>query len=301
MKFEQYYRNAIDKINKKLYEVIEEEDDTNVRNLLTYSIGGKHFRGTLTLLISDVINGDKDKALKYSLISELVHDASLVQDDVIDLDLLRRGKPALWVTSKELVKKKNIKDVISEFLEMIEEKIISTAELLLKKRNIPLAILTGDVLMMKALELCENMEMIKEVIYTVKCMLRGVCREVEGAATRDDYYRIIELKTASLFRLATVLGSYTANKNYYFDAADFGIKLGILYQLTDDLCDSELPDFIDPKVEIKEAYENVISVINRFPDNEYKGVLKEVPEYMVRKLAAEKDMEDEIIKIIKGE
>ncbi len=291
MSFENYYAEKYKEIEDELLNIIEKEENENLRDLLNFALGGKHFRGVLTLLLSDILNADKEKALRNACIVELVHQASLVHDDVIDLDVIRRGKPALWTVASDIVK-----GVIKDKFLGIEHKIESTIKLFVKRKSIPIAVLTGDVLLMKAMEIADE-EVRNEAIKVVSKMLSGVCYEVKKDENRYYYFKCIEGKTASLFRFSAWLAWIASDKPNY-PVSEFGQKLGILYQLVDDYCDDELPDFID-LTEIKKTYNEVLSLIEKMPKNEYTEILEEVPDFMIRKLASESGKEDEIINIIK--
>ncbi|MGA8428052.1 MAG: polyprenyl synthetase family protein [Candidatus Dormiibacterota bacterium] len=58
---------------------------------------GKALRPTLTMLIGEVLGADEEAALPLAVAVQLVHDFSLLHDDIVDGDRSRRGQPALWV------------------------------------------------------------------------------------------------------------------------------------------------------------------------------------------------------------
>lgn len=68
---------------------------SDVRGLDT---SGKHLRGTLCLLISDALGGNRDRALTSAAVVDALHLASLIHDDIVDGDTERRGHPSLWIT-----------------------------------------------------------------------------------------------------------------------------------------------------------------------------------------------------------
>ena len=82
--------------------------DTPLRDVLRYHVGledesgapaealGKLVRPSLTLLIADELGGDPELALSAALSLELVHEFSLIHDDVQDGDETRRGRPTIW-------------------------------------------------------------------------------------------------------------------------------------------------------------------------------------------------------------
>ena len=298
MNFEDYYKQKYREIESKINDVILTEKDENIKMLTSYALGGKYFRGVLTCLVSDLLGGDNEKALKYAVIIEFLQTSSLLHDDIIDMDLLRRGKPSLWTVASDLIERKDIKSTITNFISSLENRVISVLRLLMKRHTIPIAILTGDTLLIKAIQIADN-DIRDEIVKVVHDMLSGVCYEVEKYKNREIFYKCINGKTASLFRFSTWLGWKAAGKPEKYNFVPIiGEKLGVLYQLTDEMVDDELPSFIDPKLEIRKVYNEVMTLIDKLPDNEYKEMFKEVPLYMIRKLAAESNKEDEILKIV---
>jgi octaprenyl-diphosphate synthase len=142
---------------------------------------------------------------------ELVHLATLVHDDIMDSADLRRGR--------------------------------GTA---MRRYGPEAAVLLGDALFAHALNLAAQFPT-PEVCLTVSDSTRKVCtgeimqtlRRRTLDVTRADYDRVIELKTAELFRVSCLLGARLAGYPPAFAAAaaEFGRQLGIAYQIYDDLAD----------------------------------------------------------------
>lgn len=298
LSFEKYYNEKAKMIENELYSIIDDEKDENIKILLEYSVGGKHFRGVLTMLTSDVLGGDTEKALKYACIVEFIQNASLIHDDVIDLDLLRRGKPTLWSIADELVKNKNVSDIVVTFIKSIENKVINTTNMILKKNIIPIAVLAGDALILKTLEIEDDNCIRNEVINVVRQMLSGVCDEVRSNESEYYYLRCIKKKTAKLFSFSTWLGWFASGKPNY-PVVEIGEKIGMLYQVTDDFVDEDLPSFIDAKMLINKYYNEINNLIDKLPENEYKSIFFEVPIFMIRKLSAESKKEKYVLEFLK--
>jgi len=174
-------------------------------------VSGKRLRPLLVF-----VSGWRDGRVAPSLVRaaaivELVHLATLVHDDIMDGAELRRSQP--------------------------------TAA---RRFGSDAAVLTGDALLAHAVGLAAEFPS-PEVCRVVAAATRRVCagevaqtlRRGDTTITLADYRRIIDLKTAELFQLSCRLGSRLAGYDAAFvrAAAGFGRRLGIAYQVYDDLAD----------------------------------------------------------------
>lgn len=195
---------------KSQLEVFEPE----IREMADYCIdtSGKRIRPALVFLSGWQQNVHAtDELVRVAAVVELVHLATLVHDDIMDEADLRRNR--------------------------------RTAS---KEYGAEAAVLLGDALFSHALNLATQFPT-TEVCAAVSESTRRVCageiiqtlRRGSINVTRADYRRIIDLKTAELFRVSCFLGSRLAG---YFPAfveaaSEFGRHLGIAYQIYDDLAD----------------------------------------------------------------
>ncbi len=188
--------------------------EPEIRAMADYCIdtSGKRIRPALVFL-----SGWRGRAtpapdlVKVAAVVELVHLASLVHDDIMDGADLRRNR--------------------------------RTAT---REYGPTPAVLLGDALFSHALHLAASFPT-TEVCFMVAEAMRRVCageivqtmRRGTTAITREDYWRIIDLKTAELFRVSCHLGARLAGSPdaYVTAAARFGRHLGIAYQIYDDLAD----------------------------------------------------------------
>lgn len=188
--------------------------EPEIRAMVDYCIdsSGKRIRPALVFL-----SGWKDsdsvspELVRAAVVVELVHLATLVHDDIMDSADVRRGR----------------RTAMREFS--------PTA-----------AVLLGDALFAHALHLATQFPT-TEVCAAVSESTRRVCageivqslRRGSTDLTPADYRRIIDLKTAELFRVSCYLGGRLAgSEDGYVDALDrFGRHLGIAYQICDDLAD----------------------------------------------------------------
>lgn len=169
---------------------------------------GKHLRPMCVVLASRLGAGFSARARSLAMAVELVHGATLLHDDVVDVADLRRGKPAARVVYGNAA-----------------------------------SIFAGDWLLVSALQrvaaagvegLLERMlAVIEEMILAESLQLERRGRIV---ADRGDYFRIVEGKTAALFRWAMLAGARAGGLDGRAEAAleRYGLHLGVAFQAIDD-------------------------------------------------------------------
>ncbi len=173
--------------------------------------GGKRLR-PLCVALSARLGGDFTEAARQLAVAvELVHAATLLHDDVVDEADVRRGAPAARVLFG------------------------NTA-----------SIFAGDWLLVEALRRVRRTglpEVLDELLQTIDGMIHAEAEQLAARgrlhADRNAYFRIVEGKTASLFRWATWAGARAAGLDTAASEAlaDYGRHLGIAFQLVDDLLD----------------------------------------------------------------
>ena len=174
---------------------------------------GKQMRPMFVFLTAKMLNDGKinDKVYRAASVIELIHTATLVHDDVVDSSNMRRGffsLNALWKNK--------------------------------------IAVLVGDFLLSKGMLLCidnDDFDLLKLISKSVKDMSQGELLQIEKARRLDIdekiYFEIIRKKTASLISSCCALGASASgvSKDKINQLADFGEKIGIAFQLKDDLFD----------------------------------------------------------------
>lgn len=188
--------------------------EPEIRDMADYCIdtSGKRIRPALVFLGGWNGEGPASPDLvRVAAVVELVHLATLVHDDIMDEADLRRGR--------------------------------RTAS---REYGPEAAVLLGDALFSHALHLASQFPT-TEVCLAVSDSTRKVCageivqtlRRGTTNISREDYFRVIDLKTAELFRISCFLGGKLGGFPAEFVAAasDFGRRLGIAYQIYDDLAD----------------------------------------------------------------
>ena len=188
--------------------------DPGVRNYIEYALDGqgKRLRPSLALLATSACGGSLDEgALNLGVIVELIHVATLVHDDINDGALIRRSKP--------------------------------TAN---SKWGNEISVLLGDCLFARALQLAASYPT-PEVCRCISRATNIVCSgEILQTQNRfnfnlriDEYLKFIEMKTAELFAVSCELGAYLAGADNDTKQAvrDYGLNLGVAYQIYDDCVD----------------------------------------------------------------
>ena len=181
----------------------------------TMQLGGKRLRPTLTLLACDIFNGNIDEAVNAALGLETFHNFTLLHDDIMDKAPIRRGQPTVY-----------------------------------KKWDANRAILSGDTMMVLAYDCL--LKSPKDLLFDLFTVFNKVGKEVcEGqqydmnfettsSVSIDDYLEMIKLKTAVLIGGSLHVGTIIARASQKHAQLmyNFGEKVGMAFQLQDDLLDA---------------------------------------------------------------
>jgi octaprenyl-diphosphate synthase len=175
--------------------------------------GGKRIRPLILLLCAECVQSKKPDADAYLAASaiELLHTESIIHDDIIDEENLRRGKPSFHV-----------------------------------KYGYNSSILTADFVLGIILNIgskLKDLRILNELSNAASRMSEGEMMEIrlgkEPDISEDDYIKVLEYKTASLFeasaRIGAIIGGGTEDQVHAMSS--FGNLLGIAYQIHDDLID----------------------------------------------------------------
>ncbi|MNX48467.1 (2E,6E)-farnesyl diphosphate synthase [compost metagenome] len=220
--FISYLENqSIDKEPKNLYEPI------------TYilGLGGKRMRPVLTLMASEVFDADYKIALPAAMAVEVFHNFSLVHDDIMDDAPLRRGQVTVhekWNINTGILSGDAMLILAYQYFEQYEPTIFRDLAKLFSKT---------------ALEVCEGQQW-------------DVDFEERSNVTIPEYLKMIEYKTAVLVAAAMKMGAIVA-KTSEKEADliyDFGLNLGLAFQLQDDFLDA----FGDPETFGKQVGGDII-------------------------------------------
>ncbi|HEY0478745.1 MAG TPA: polyprenyl synthetase family protein [Kofleriaceae bacterium] len=188
---------------------------------------GKHLRPLCVALTSRFGDGFTEQARALAVAVELVHSATLLHDDVVDVAERRRGEPAACVVYGNAA-----------------------------------SIFAGDWLLVAALRriaaagvegvLDRMLTVIDEMIAAESIQLE---RRGNVTGSRDDYFAIVEGKTAALFRWAMIAGARVARLSPAAEAAleRFGLHLGVAFQAVDDELDFANGTGKDPLADLREG------------------------------------------------
>jgi geranylgeranyl diphosphate synthase type II len=204
------------KIEKELREFARFAGPASLRDPISYffTLPGKRLRPLITLITAEHFCQDCDAAVPAAVAIEVLHDFTLVHDDIMDDDHFRRGCPTVHT-----------------------------------KWDVGTAILSGDamvalayrkLLQAKSPHLITMIEAFTDGMYVV-CEGQGRDKEFEmrGDVSLDDYLPMISQKTARLFALAFELGYLSCSSTTDLVGAlkEMGEHIGVAYQVRDDLLD----------------------------------------------------------------
>lgn len=173
---------------------------------------GKRMRPMLCLLANDLFGGAVDEALYPALALETAHNFTLIHDDIMDQAPIRRGKETVY-----------------------------------KKWNSNTAILSGDAAIFMAYQFAERTPMAAETVSLLSKVMLEICEgqqfdldfETRNDVSVPEYLEMIRLKTAVLLAASLQMGAVVANasKEDQKHLYDFGIAIGMAFQLMDDVLD----------------------------------------------------------------
>ena len=177
--------------------------------------GGKRLRPHMVIKSCQMLGGSTIIAMPAASAVEMIHNFTLVHDDIMDNDEMRHGVPTVH-----------------------------------KKFGMPIAILAGDVLFSKAYQIISDSKLSKDATIQLVSRLAKACVDVcEGQIldvkmaeekripSQKEYIIMIGKKTAALFDVSCSMGAICATNNQkdISNLSNFGRNLGIAFQITDDL------------------------------------------------------------------
>lgn len=249
----------------------------NATNGSILSHSGKQMRPLLALLVARACAegcSASDATIRYAAASELLHNATLLHDDVADESEQRRGVPTIMSLMGPSV-----------------------------------SVLLGDYWLVKAVELVledpdGDMRVIRLFSKTLSDLAEGEMLQLQKAQSGDtdenDYLRIIYNKTASLFEAACVSAAISVNASAEYEKAakEYAVALGLAFQIKDDILDYAGTDSVGKPLGVDILEQKITMPLlgafaNVFSDEEAR-VRK-----MVRDIVDRPEYRDEIVTFVK--
>ena len=205
-------------LEQEFQEVMEGRRPANLYDPIIYILmqPGKRLRPQLVFDVVEMFDGDRQQARFVAMAFEMLHNFTLIHDDIMDEAPIRRGKETVY-----------------------------------KKWNSNIAILSGDALAIMAFQQLLRLECDNQIILDIADLFSRtsieICEgqqfdldfETQENVTIEEYMNMIRLKTAVMFAGclqagAILVGADTASQQALYD---FGIHLGLAFQLADDVLD----------------------------------------------------------------
>ena len=200
---------------------------------------GKRLRPILVLLGAKLFGNVNEQTLRAATFVEMVHNATLLHDDVVDDADQRRNKASVKAQFGNLS-----------------------------------AVLAGDYLLAKAMLLLtepDDRAILQEMLRTTAAMSEG---ELMQNLSNNEYLEIITRKTALLMRSCCAAGALSvgATPEEVQRIADFGLNFGILFQLRDDILDGE--NMEQARALLLEYQQKTLDSLKHFPESETLELLR---------------------------
>ena len=205
-------------LEQEFQQILEHKQPDNLYQPISYTLmqSGKRLRPKLVHLAVEMFGGDAKEAQKVAMAFEMLHNFTLIHDDIMDVAPIRRGKATVY-----------------------------------KKWNSNIAILSGDALAIMAFQQLLRLNCDKQLIIDIAKVFSQtsleICEgqqydldfETQQVVTIDEYLNMIRKKTAVMFAgcmksSAILAGADEQNQQYLYN---MGINLGIAFQLADDVLD----------------------------------------------------------------
>ncbi|MFB6317378.1 polyprenyl synthetase family protein [Saccharicrinis sp. FJH54] len=210
------FTDALNLVEEKLGEINFKRPPQGLYDPIAYTLanGGKRIRPALVLMAHALFDSKPEKALMPAIGIEVFHNFTLLHDDIMDMADIRRGKPSVHV-----------------------------------KWNENTAILSGDAMLIMAYQFVAGCEprYLQDVQNEFSKVALEICEgqqydmdfENREDVTIDEYLNMIRLKTAVLLGSSLKIGAITGNasaenSNHLYN---FGINIGLAFQLMDDILD----------------------------------------------------------------
>lgn len=256
------YKNYIDLIDGALKKELELYSASEFFEPLQYALeGGKRIRPIILVLAAESIGNCDENAFTAACAVELLHTESVIHDDIIDNEILRRRKDPFHI-----------------------------------KYGYNTSIITGDFVLGLILNISsrlDNPRIARELANTAMMMSDGEMIETRLESsediTFDDYLKVMEYKTATAFEAATKIGSILGggSEEQVMALAEYGRNMGIAYQIRDDLQDWNNEDklfniLIKMSPDPRDVFDHMEMLLNGY-SKKAKDALKKINDGQARR------------------
>ena len=228
MDFKQKLENYQKIINEELEKYMTEKNcpEKMLYQAMKYSVmaGGKRLRPILVIATYQLFNEDIEKCMPYAIAIEMVHNSSLIHDDLpgIDNDDIRHGKP-------------------TNHKQFNEATAILAGDTL---QNKPYEIISQDLMESKPEELSKKIRVLEEFAQATKNMLSGqfVDTQSEGKSISEETIKYIhQNKTGAFLKLCVRMGAILAkaSEKDIENLSIYAEKIGLAFQIKDDILSEE--------------------------------------------------------------
>lgn len=215
--YESTFKHYTSIVNNRLLELVKERQPQNLYSPIEYILleSGKRIRPLLCMLACEATGGDPYEAVDAATAIEIMHNFTLVHDDIMDNSPVRRGKATIHI-----------------------------------KWNLPTAILSGDAMVGLALEILTNYSNLTNFGRIIEQFALAYIEVCEGQAldmmynskpdvSSEEYFTMIQKKTSAVIQASLTLGALCSGavEEDIETLREFGLNLGIGFQLQDDLLD----------------------------------------------------------------
>ena len=248
------YSEYIKKINNALDSELNLYSESEFKEPLKYALyGGKRIRPIILLLSSECTGKIDDNTLAAACAIEFLHTESVIHDDIIDNETLRRQKDPFYI-----------------------------------KYGYNTSVLTGDFVLGLILNIASrinNPRVTKNLATTAMMMSEGEIIEGKLETSEDvtfnDYIKVIEYKTAIAFETASRLGAIISGgtEKEIEALADYGKNIGIAYQIRDDLHDWQNEDklfnlLIKKSSDPRDVFNSMEELFKKYSDQALAAIRK---------------------------
>jgi len=256
------YKIYVDRINDILKRELELYSSSEFFEPLQYALeGGKRIRPLILTLSAESVGNCDENAYIAGCAVELLHTESVIHDDIIDNEILRRRKDPFHI-----------------------------------KYGYNTSIISGDFVLGLILNISSrlnNPRIARELANTAMMMSDGEMietrLETSEDATVDDYLKVIEYKTATAFEAASKIGAILGrgNEEQIMALAEYGRNMGIAYQIRDDLQDWNNEDklfniLIKKSADPRNVFDHMDLLLNNY-SKKAKSALRKIDDSSARK------------------